>query len=198
VHAIAYVPNKSEDLILGDGKGSLRLWSIVSGQEKFIAEAHKAEILALAVDPTGTIVSSAGVDKTIKLWDMKLNLVKEIPDAHGHYITSLRFTPDHRYLASGGGDHVINIWDVRTGKRAYGPFTSHKGDVEEIEFSPDGTYMFTSSEDKTIKIWDLSAGKVLYTFVAFADGNYIVYDEQQRYLSSENIESILRSQKKLQ
>ena len=29
--------------------------------------------------------------------------------------------------------------------------------------------------------------KVLYTFVAFADGNYVVYDEQQRYLSSEEV-----------
>jgi WD40 repeat protein len=87
------------------------------------------------------------------------------------------------------------LWDTQTGRRVVGPLSGHKDDVEEIDFSPDGKYMFTSSEDKTIKIWDLSAKKVLYTFVAFADGNYVVYDDQQRFLSSENIDSILTAQK---
>ena len=195
VHAIAYVPDKDEDLIVGDGMGSLRLWSVVPGRAKTIENAHKGEVLVLAVDPTGTSVASAGVDRAIKIWDTKLNFVMEIPNAHGRYITSMRFTPDHKYLASGGGDHVINLWDTQTGKRALGPLSGHKEDVEEIDFSPDGKYMFTSSEDKTIKIWDLSSKKVLYTFVAFADGNYIVYDEQQHFLSSENINSILTAQK---
>ena len=197
VHAITYVPNKDEDLIVGDRTGSLRLWSVVSSREKTIPNAHKAEVLVLVVDPTGRSVASAGVDGAIKIWDTKLNFVMEIPSAHGNgnYITSLRFTPDHRYLASGGADHVINLWDTRTGKLAFGALTGHKGDVEEINFSPDGKYMFTSSEDKTIKIWDLSSKKVLYTFVTFVDGNYIVYDEQQHFLSSENIDSILTAQR---
>jgi WD40 repeat protein len=195
VHAIAYVPDKDEDLIVGDATGSLRLWSIVPGRVKTISNAHRGEILVLAVDPTGTSVASAGVDRTIKIWDTKLNLSMEIPNAHERYITSIRFTPDHKYLASGGGDHVIKFWDTQTGRRAFGPLSGHKEDVEEIDFSPDGKYMFTSSEDKTIKIWDLSAKKVLYTFVAFADGNYVVYDAEQRFLSSENIDTILSAQK---
>ena len=98
-------------------------------------ECDKAEILVLTIDPNGTTVASAG-DRTIKLWDTKLNLNKEIPNAHEHYITSMRFTPDHKYLASGGGDHIINIWDVKTGTKVFGPFTGHRGDVEEVEFFP--------------------------------------------------------------
>ena len=188
IHAIAYIPNKSEDLVLGDGKGALRLWSIRKGQEKYISNAHKLEILALTVDPTGATIASAGIDKKIKLWDTKLKFLSEIPDAHARYITALRFMPEHEYLASGGGDYVVRIWDTRTGKKVFGPFAGHKGDVEEIEFSPDGKYMFTSSEDKTIKIWDVDNGNVLYTFVAFSDGNYVVYDDKQRYLSSKDIE----------
>ena len=198
VHAIAYIPNKTEDLIVGDGKGSLRLWTVVPGQEKFLPNAHTLEILALTVDPSGSIVASAGVDKNIRIWDTKLNFIMEIQAAHTRYITSLRFTPDHKYLASGGGDHVVNVWDVKTGKKVLGPFYGHKDDVEEIEFSPDGQYMFTSSEDKTIKIWDFKTGKVLYTFVIFEDGNYIVYDEQQRYLSSKDVQSLLIVPKSIQ
>jgi WD40 repeat protein len=198
IHAIAYLPNKTEDLVLGDGKGTLRLWTVRQGKERTVTEAHSQEILALTVDQSGTKIASGGIDKRIKFWDDNLNRVFEIPEAHAKYITALRFLPDGQHIASGGGDHKVRIWDVRTGQNVSGPFSGHKGDIEGIEFSPDGKYMFTASEDKTIKIWEVEAGKLLYTLVAFVDGSYIVYDNdryfasKQQFSASRAIEEMLR------
>lgn len=191
IFALAYVPNKSEDLILGDASGALRLWSVVRGREKYVVGAHSNKILALTVSSNGAFVASAGMDRSVKLWTNTLTKVSEIKQAHLRYVTALCFTPDGRYLASGGADSLVRIWDVNTLKPVHGPFVGHTGDVEDIEFSPDGKYMFTSSEDKTVRIWDVGEAKLLYTLVAFQDGGYVIFDQKRRY-PSENVHSILK------
>lgn len=194
IFALAYLPNKSEDLILADASGALRLWSVIPGQEVYLPNAHKEKILSLTVSPDGQRVASAGTDRSIKIWTNKLKPVHEIGKAHLRYVTSLRFSPDGRLLASGGADGLIRIWDVSSGKIARPPLVGHASDVETIEFSPDGKYMFTSSEDKTVRIWDVDAGQLLYTMVAFSDDNYVIFDPNQRYLASDGIRAILSSQ----
>jgi hypothetical protein len=192
IFSLAYLPNRSEDLVLGDASGALRLWSVVKGRERYAPDAHGNKILALTVSPDGSRIASAGMDRSVKLWTNTLTRVAEIKQAHPRYVTSLRFTPDGRYLATGGADALVRMWDVKTSKPVRGPFVGHSGDVETIEFSPDGKYMFTSSEDKTVRIWDVDEAKLLYTLVAFTDGGYVIFDPQQRYLASDDIRSILK------
>jgi WD40 repeat protein len=192
IFALAYLPNKSEDLVVGDASGALRLWSVVRGREKYVQGAHSDKILALTIHPKGSLVASAGLDGSVKLWSNTLSKVAEIGQAHLRYVTALRFTSDGRYLATGGADALIRIWDVKTLKRIGRPFAGHNGDIEDIEFSPDGKYMFTSSEDRTVRIWDVSEGKLLYTMVAFPNGGYVIFDQEQRYLASENVQAILK------
>jgi hypothetical protein len=194
IFALAYLPNKSEDLVLGDSSGALRLWTVRSGQEVYLPNAHKEKILTLTVGPDGQRVASAGTDRSIKVWTNRLRPILEIKQAHLRYVTSLRFSPDGRFIASGGADGLVRIWSLSSGKIARGPFVGHTGDVETIEFSPDGMYMFTSSEDKTIRIWDVEAARLLYTMVAFPNDNYVIFDPEQRYLGSEGVRSMLGSQ----
>jgi hypothetical protein len=194
IFALAYLPNKSEDLILGDSSGTLRLWSVIRGQEIYLPNAHKEKILTLTVSPDGQRVASSGTDRSIKVWTNRLKLILEINRAHLRYVTSLRFSPDGRFLASGGADGLIRIWNLSSGKLAHDPFVGHTGDVETIEFSPDGNYMFSSSEDKTVRIWDVGAGRLLYTMVAFPNDNYVIFDPDQRYLASEGVRSTLSNQ----
>jgi WD40 repeat protein len=192
IFALAYLPNKSEDIVVSDAGGALHLWSVVSGNEKYVTKAHNDKILALTVSLDGSLLASAGLGRSIELWTNKLAKQSEIKLAHLHRVTSLRFTPDGRYLASGGGDALIRIWDVKTSKLVHSPFAGHTGDIEDIEFSPDGKYMFTSSEDKTIRIWEVEEAKLLYTLVGFPGGGYVIFDQQQRYLASEDVNSILK------
>jgi WD40 repeat protein/uncharacterized caspase-like protein len=191
IFALAYLPNKSEDLILGDASGALRRWSVIKNQQIYLPSAHREKILTLTVSPDGALVASAGTDRSVKIWTNKLTPVLEIPQAHRHYVTSLRFSPDGRYLASGGADALIRIWNVSSGKLIRDPLIGHTGDVEDIEFSPDGRYMFSSSEDKTVRIWDVNASRLLYTMVAFPSGNYVIFDPEQRYLASDEIGALL-------
>jgi WD40 repeat protein/outer membrane protein assembly factor BamD (BamD/ComL family) len=193
IFAMAYLPNRSEDLIIGDTSGALRLWSVVKGQEIYFEHAHKEKILALTVSPDGQRIASAGTDRTIKIWTNRLKPVFEIDKAHLRYVTSLRFSPDGRFLASGGGDGLIRIWDTSSQKLARGPFVGHASDVEDIEFSPDGHYLFTSSEDSTARIWDVDAARLLYTLVPFPNGNYVIFDPEERYLASDEIRSVLNT-----
>jgi WD40 repeat protein len=63
IFALAYLPNKSEDIIVSDAAGALHLWSIIPGNEKYVPKAHSDKILALTVSLDGQLVASAGLGR---------------------------------------------------------------------------------------------------------------------------------------
>lgn len=191
IHAIAYLPNDREDLILGDGNGLLRLWSVVPGYNKAV-EAHDGQILSVTVNTQGTLIASGGNDRSIKLWSASMEERGAIKAAHKNYITTLSFSLDGKLVASGGGDNIVQVWDVKSRKLFRGPFKGHTKDIEDIEFTPDGKYLFTASEDRTIRIWDVGSTKLLFTLIGFKNGGHVIFDQYQRYIASDDIANILK------
>src|SRR5262249_46842355 len=125
IFALAYLPNKSEDLIVGDASGGLRLWSVMSGHERYVPNAHSSKILSVTVSPDGKLVASGGTDRSVTLWTNTLTKLSRIERAHLRYVTALRFTPDGHYLASAGADSLVRLWDVKSLKPIGSPFVGH-------------------------------------------------------------------------
>lgn len=154
IHAMVYLSNRSEDLILGDAKGSLRLWSIRRGAERYVMNAHRGEILAAAISPDGKFIATAGIDRDIKIWDENLELKYVIKSAHQKYITSLRFFHSGNRLASGSGDHLLKIWDFNNLESPETSVSAFDGDIEDIQFSPDDKIFIAASEDGSIRVFE--------------------------------------------
>ncbi len=80
-------------------------------------EGHADGVLAVAFDPGGTRVASAGSDGVVKVWDRRaLREILTLP-AHSAAVTAVAFSPDGKYLASGSADGAVRVWDAARGDR---------------------------------------------------------------------------------
>jgi WD40 repeat protein len=65
----------------------------------------------MAFSPDGTILATAGVERTVRLWDVKSGtMLRALP--HDDELMAVAFSPDGTLLASGGYDNTIVLWGI--------------------------------------------------------------------------------------
>ncbi|KAH6943355.1 hypothetical protein HPB50_020225 [Hyalomma asiaticum] len=112
---------KSSHLFSASDDATICVWSTGSWQCLKTLRGHKAEVLSLAVHPSGKLLLSVSKDKTLRTW----NLVK----GRNAYITNIKtvaefvqWSPDGAYFVIGVG----NVLDVYSTEKA--------GKVHSIDF----------------------------------------------------------------
>lgn len=111
VHAVS-----GEITAVGGTDGLIRLYRGDAGEPYATLYLHTRTVSALAFSADGTLLFSAGLDRSIKVWDVagvgELAPIMSLEDAHNGGITALAVTHDGAYLVSGGFDGVIKVWGV--------------------------------------------------------------------------------------
>ncbi len=110
-------------LAVGEPTGTVRLWEIATGKERFALKKHLASCTALTFSPDNRILASGDKEGVVSLWDVATgNIVRtldpKIDQGPGEYlgIGSLSFSPDGKTLLSSHRDWVV-FWDAATGKK---------------------------------------------------------------------------------
>ncbi|KAL5381579.1 hypothetical protein DPSP01_007030 [Paraphaeosphaeria sporulosa] len=116
---------------------------------------HSGEVFAARFDPTGQIIASGSMDRSILLWRSSGDCDNYgILTGHKQAVLDLHWSRDSRVLFSASADMHLASWDVETGER----IRRHPGHEEVIncmDVSKRGEEVLVSgSDDGYIGLWD--------------------------------------------
>ncbi|KAM7140727.1 NACHT domain- and WD repeat-containing protein 1 isoform 3-T3 [Molossus nigricans] len=135
---------------------TLRLWNLLSGQEKFTIwdggskDPTESQSWSLHVDEAKKVVYSASSSKVSSEGD---SLMEKLPEAVGFLVVS----EDESLLAAGFGRSVrIFLADSQRFHRFMATDLEHEDTVETAVFGPENNLIVTGSRDALIQVWSLS------------------------------------------
>jgi WD40 repeat protein len=137
----------------------------------FEVSGHTAEIVAMDIDPTNSLLATAGADGVVMLWSLDDgSLISEI--AIGDLsVDALDFGPDGETVAvsiCGVVQGVICLVGNTAIYTADGEtvwtVAAHAGTVNTVDFDADGARLATGGMDGIVRVWDAADGGLLQTF----------------------------------
>ena len=156
--SVTFCP-KSGLFAIGDQKGTIVIWDMTTREElKRLDEAHASTVDVMDFSADGTMLASAGHDKTWKIWNTESwELVRSV-EGHLDSLFAINFSIDGKLLATGSRDNTAKIWDVGSGELVE-TFRGHSGGVTSVRFLADERTLATASGDRTLMFWDLSTNR---------------------------------------
>jgi WD40 repeat protein len=162
--------------------GTAIIWDADTGEPLQVLDGHDDGIvgggvfqgvMGIAFNHDGSLVATAGADKTARIWDVTTGEELQVLTGHAMGLTNVAFSPDGRLLATSSeeSDAFVRIWDVAAGKEMFSLPPVHADKVWGLAFGPNETILATGGGDTTVKLWylDLEAGEghVLATLIGF-------------------------------
>jgi WD40 repeat protein/serine/threonine protein kinase len=127
-------------------------------------EDDGAIVMAVAFDPRGKTVASAGYDNRATLWDVATEQVLHFCDGHGDSINALCYSPDGKHFATASDDRTVRVWNSDTGLEVF-TLSGHSTQVLSVVYSPDGKLIasagYTPLKGGEVRLWDARTGKEL-------------------------------------
>lgn len=102
---------------------------------------HSGEIFSAKFDPTGNLIASGGMDRSIS---MSLFLTLRI----------------HEVVLT-----VTVLWRTYGDCENYGVLTGHRGAILDLQWSRDSEILFSASADMHLASWDLTSGQRIRRYV---------------------------------
>jgi len=123
-------------LCLGHANGTVTMWTpnITTPVVKMLC--HHGPVRAIAVDPTGHHLVTAGADKSVKVWD-----IRTFRPMHQYFSAAPvdRIDVSQRGLLAVGHGRRIQIWKNALGDKADVPYMTHNvmnGTIRDFRFCP--------------------------------------------------------------
>jgi eukaryotic-like serine/threonine-protein kinase len=136
-------------------------------------KGHKGEIYFVTFSPDGTLVASAGQDRTARVWDAATGKLRTTLIGHTDDVNWITFYD--RWLLTAGDDRTVRIWDRESGKQeavlnglkaklvavAVAHVGRHDGDRMVV-----GDEILAGDHDGRILVWDWKTKRRVRTIEA--------------------------------
>ena len=150
----------------------------------FYLHGHTGPVKSFAFSPDGSLLASAGNDKTILLWSVEERRALATLRGHGELVQHVTFSPDGKLLASASYDKTIVLWEVEK-QQVLTTLRGHGEPANHLSFSPDGRLLASASYDKTIVLWEVEKQQALATLRGHGGPvNHLAFSPDGRLLAS--------------
>jgi WD40 repeat protein len=129
---------------------------------------HAAAVWYAYVDPSGTRVASASLDRTARVWDLATGRELHVLRGHDDRVTDVTWSPDGSELATASADGTIRLWNASDGTTRV-VLRGHSAQVNRVRFGVDGR-LYSAGNDGLAMVWDARHGIQL---AAFNHGGFV-------------------------
>ena len=149
------------DLACGLANGSIFVYNISDGTQRFILTGHTSNVFDLVLISNDLMASSSG-DKTIRVWNLTTKVQKFVLNGHTTGVFALK-SASTDLLLSGSRDTFIRLWNSSSGALIRN-LTGHKSWIDfSVDLLEGGETVVSGSYDKSIRVWNISSGQSLNT-----------------------------------
>jgi WD40 repeat protein len=120
--------------------------------------AHRDLVNALAFNPEGTLLASAGF-REVKLWRRSPPISKTIP-ALTNLPAIVAISPDHRCVAALSSSNTIAVVEAVSGQLKH-LLAAHSNTITSLKFSPSSALLCSSASDGAIRVWRVQDGTLV-------------------------------------
>jgi len=150
-------------LATGNDDGVVKIWNVVSGQEKNVLKGHTGMVSSLAFTTDGNTLVSGSYDGAVKLWNLATGSERTtLRSGKSRTVTSVAVTQDGSFLVAGSTDGTVTLWGGANSNPLL-TFEAHKGQVNSVAISPDGKTLVSAGgairKPGEVKVWDVTIGK---------------------------------------
>jgi WD40 repeat protein len=161
---VAFSPDGRHLASCGRGR-SIRVRTVVNGQDILILHTHDRDVYGLAWSPDGAQIATASADGAARIWDAFPRGAEEtlltghhgaVRGAAATYHSRWNVQPPQAGLmaATCSDDRTVRLWRAATGE----PLAVLEGHEDGILGLACAQRLLTCSSDKTVRLWDLGHG----------------------------------------
>ncbi|KAI9828460.1 MAG: hypothetical protein M1832_002888 [Thelocarpon impressellum] len=124
-------------------------------------ERHADEVWYLDFSHDGTLLATAGRDRTVIVYEVPSFAILHTLSDHGEGVTYVAFSPDDTKLVTCSQDHRARMWDTASGSLLL-TLEHHTHPVTTCSWAPDGQTFITGSHDlqSAMCLWDLNGHRL--------------------------------------
>lgn len=157
VNAVHFSPDGTRLVVAGGTAGLVgeaQLRDAASGALVRSFGGHRDLLHDAELSPDGTLLATAGYDRSIRLWSVATGDLVRTIDVHTGAIFDLAWHPTGKLLASASADETVKLWRTSDGVRL-DTLKEPQGEVRAVLFTPDGGHLVAAGRDKRIHLWKL-------------------------------------------
>ncbi|NXI56094.1 WDR3 protein, partial [Chloroceryle aenea] len=142
-------------LAVGYEDGSIRIFSLLSGEATVTFNGHKAAVTALQYDQLGGRLVSGSKDTDVIVWDVINESGLYRLRGHKDAVTQVLFLKEKNLLVTSGKDTLVKWWDLDT-QHCFKTLVGHRTEVWGMALISEEKRLITGSADSELRVWDIT------------------------------------------